>query len=334
MSLGGQSGKSTHTQTVETKSAPPQWVQEWGSRFGSEANRLHYLPFSPYPWVPQYNADEGWTGDYRNFITGELRDKYHAPDFTSMLPEIPPATTTALELLKGRALAGSPLLNAAQNTLGETMAGTYLYPGSNPFLRGSYDAASRAMLENYLNATVPQTDAMFSRAGAFGGSAHRLFQAQQANDLQRGLGDLAAQMYGDQYKQERLNQMRGMFFAPEMAQADYRDIQALMSAGDIEREFEMEKAREKYDYWNQAREWPFKMTQIYGSLLPIAFGTGGTQGYQTSTGPNPYYVNPASRIMGGLASGAGLGISAGLATANPLLGAAMGGLGLLAGLFS
>lgn len=312
---GGGSGDSKqYTYQTQYQRKDP-YVEQHGAQLGDYIERLKYLPNTPYPYIPYSDPNTGWTGQYKNVMTGQMLPINSNLPFTSTLAQMPAETQVGLQALMGRAMAGSPVLNAAQGNLYNTLQGQYLSPGSNPYLSGMYDAAARRMTQTYGESTQPQTDAAFSRAGAFGGSAHRLLQAQQSRDLQQGLGDLAAQMYGGQYEAERQKQLQAALVAPQMAQADYQDIQSMLAAGDIRQSDEQRKLDELMGYWQKQQQWPYQQAQIQASLLPTAWQTGGlfTSGGGTTVTDTQTQKTPlASQILGGIATGAGtLGMLAG-----------------------
>lgn len=103
-------------------------------------------------------------------------------------------------------IAGA-LANQARSQQQKTIAGDYLDPATNPYLNASYDAAARAMSNQYRYATAPSTAGMFAQAGTFGGSAHRQLKSMQEFEFGQNLSDLAAQMYGQNYQQERQAQI-------------------------------------------------------------------------------------------------------------------------------
>lgn len=338
MGSGGQT-QQTNSVTNNTPYAFQGGSGSQGQQMVNDVSRLKFMPYSNYPYVPYYSPGAGWYGGYENIMTGEVNKEidpqtgaYKRPPFQSMVAAQPAETTQGLNALVNRATRGNPILNAAQGNLSDTLSGKYLTADSNPYLSGMYNAASRQMMQNYNEQTQPQTNAMFNRAGAFGGSAHRLYQAQQSRDLQQGMGDLASQMYGNQYEQERQKQLQAALVGPQIAQSDYYDIQALLSAGDIKRTEEQNKLNELLNYYTGAQQWPYQQQQFQSTLIPPIYGGGGTS-TTSQTGMNPYYVNPASKAMGGLSSGIGMGTMLGMATGNPLIGAAGGLAGLLTGLF-
>lgn len=337
--MGSGQSKDT-TQTVYQATSTP-WTEYPAQDYAASIKQAQYIPYSSYPYTPRYVPGYGWTGEYVNTLTGQLDPQYSAtsytmgnrPAFQSTIAAQPAETQQGLQALIQRAISGSPILNAAQTNLADTLSGKYLAAESNPYLSGMYDAAARSMMQKYTEGVQPEANAMFNRAGAFGGTAHRLYQAQQARDLQQGLGDLASSMYGTAYGDERQRQLQAALVGPQIAQADYADIQALLSAGDIKQQYEQQRLNEMREYWQNAANWPFSSLSWMGQQYGVPLGTPTSTGTITTTEmANPYYTSPASKLMGGLTSGTGLGTMIGMASGSPILGA-LGGLGgLLSGL--
>lgn len=72
--------------------------------------------------------------------------------------------------------------------ISDTLGGKYLNPQSNPYLKATYDKASRSVISN--------NDSLFASGGRFNSGA-----AQRA--LATGLGDMATDLYGQNYQMER-----------------------------------------------------------------------------------------------------------------------------------
>lgn len=165
-----------------------------------------------------------------------------------------------------------PMIGAA-NQLGlDTLEGKYLDPSTNPYLRKTFDQAARGVTDQYTYATKPGTDAAFNRAGAFGGSAW-----DQANEMNKfGLGenldDLATQIFGGNYQQERQRQYGQQSYTPGILQQQYTGANALMGVGD----------------------YPYKQLQFESGLVSPYAGMGPS----TTTAPNPNYSSPFANLVG------------------------------------
>ena len=216
------------------------------------------------------------------------------------IPEFAPASLQAMGMQEERALAGSPLLPAAQEQNLATMRGDYLYGG--PGFNAAFDAARRAI--------TPQVQGAFERAGRFGGGL-----AQEAET--RALADAFAGLYGA----ERGRQMTAMGMAPAMAQADYQDIQRLAQVG------EMQEARDRERLAEQAQKWYFGQEAPYQRLAAIMPAFGGWNTMQMQ--PTQQRTSPLAGALGGAATGASIGSAIpGIGTGiGALGGAVLGGLG-------
>jgi hypothetical protein len=176
--------------------------------------------------------------DFKPFITyalGEGRRLYEGmpstPDTLAVGPS--EATTTALSLAEERAMAGSPLLRAAQEEQLATIQGR----GVNPFLGGALEQANRLAGERYTQ-NIQDLQAAASSAGRYGSSAMGQ-QAGKAQDIfARALTEQGGQLAYQSAEAERARQIAAAQNAPTMSAADYADIDKLLKVG---------QGREAYD---------------------------------------------------------------------------------------
>lgn len=84
-----------------------------------------------------------------------------------------------------------------------TAGGAYLSPDSNPYLRQTFNAAARQATDAFNTNALPALTSQFSASGRYGSGAQQNVSNQAAEDLQRNLGDMAANLYGNAYNQER-----------------------------------------------------------------------------------------------------------------------------------
>jgi len=191
-----------------------------------------------------------------------------------------PLTLQAQQLTADRALAGSPLLAAAQEQNLASVRGDYLSPESNPYLRSTYDQAAQAVGENFNRIALPGIESRFARAGQLGSS--QLLGARQiaTESLGRSLGELATNIYGGAYDAERGRQESAARFAPELAAEDYRNLDALSSVG-AQREQQQQRLIDdliaRFEFGQQE---PYNRLARFSQLLgnPITVGSGGSSG--------------------------------------------------------
>lgn len=101
------------------------------------------------------------------------------------------------------------LTGPSVNQLLSTIRGDYLNPASNPYLQDTYNMAAKSLTDNYSMATAPQTSFLFGKGGqAFGdNSGFQQVQAKNQWDLGNNLQNLATNIYGQNYQNERGRQL-------------------------------------------------------------------------------------------------------------------------------
>ena len=261
-------------------------------------------------------------------------------------------TEAALTGMENRATQGSPLLQAGQQQMGSTIAGAgfdqfapavsgapgfqaiargdYLQPETNPYLAATYDQAADRVRE--------QVGQSFGGHG-FGGTTHQEI-------LGRNLGNLATNLYGQNFQQERARQAaalgqqygaglgqygaeRGRQFAatqgaPMYSQAGYQDLDRLAGVGATREslgEAQLADAVQRFNFQQQA---PFQ------NLARFQAGTSGTGQYGDRTTIDPIYRNRAGGMLsGGMAGGMMSQMAPGVIPPwlGVLGGAALGGFG-------
>jgi len=144
----------------------------------------------------------------------------------TLAPEQSAYSQQAIDMAAKRAMGGSPLLGAAQAEQLATIQGR----GVNPFLSGALDQANRLSGEQYTR-NIQNLQSQASSAGRYGSSA----MGQQAGTAQdifaRALAEQGGQLAYQSAEAERNRQMAASQGAPQMAAADYADIQRLFQAG-------------------------------------------------------------------------------------------------------
>lgn len=214
-------------------------------------------------------------------------------------------TNDALRAAEERARAGSSLASGGREQMERTVRGDYLRPESNEFLAGTYNAMVRPMVEQYRNAIAPSNDAEFIRAGRYGSGLYANRAQQQEDTLQRGLGEAATRLYGDNLARERQIQAQAIGMAPDYAARDYDDIARLAGVGGTREAKAGEHLQEDIDRFN------FNQNAARADLADYMAMIQGNYGRDTTT------ISP---IYGAQSSGSTFG--------NVLSG--LGGLGLLA----
>ncbi len=198
-------------------------------------------------------------------------------------------TETALAALEQRAQAGSPLLGAAQQQLGQTIGGQFL--GGNPFFQGAFQPAAQAAQQAFQTGTS-NLASQASRAGRYGSGAMANLQGQLANTFAQNLANTAGQLAYQNYAQERAAQERATALAPSMAMADYGDIQSLLGAGQTRENYLQQALQSDINRFNYMQNLPQQNLMNYLNMV-YGFPAG-----RSTTTQTPYYTNPLATALG------------------------------------
>jgi hypothetical protein len=221
-----------------------------------------------------------------------LSNNPYTPYTGQKIADQAPETAIGLDRTSQRAMDGSPLMQATQANQLATVNGDFMSPDSNPYLKANVDRA--------LGDVQTKVNSQFNNAN-YGSTAHQ-------ETLARAMGDQANQLYGANYQQERLAQQRAAMFAPQLAQQDYADAQALLGVGDARRSLTQEQLNQQLADWTEMQQDPYKKLDTLASTIATASG-----GYanSSSSAPNPYQTSPVAGMIGGGLAGYGLGQAAG-----------------------
>lgn len=211
-------------------------------------------------------------------------------------------TEAALRLQEQRALAGSPLLGASQTEINKILTGQYLDPTTNPYLQQAYERAAGGVKSDIAS--------QFAKAGRYGSGA-------MTETLGRSLGDIASQIYGGAYQQERARQLQAAQLAPQLAQQDYADIARLQQVG------QQREALQEAALADAMQRFQFEQQKPYTKLREYLASIGAPAGQQTVSA-QPIYRNLGANILSGAMGGGYLGTL--VPQISPMMGAIGGGL--------
>lgn len=210
------------------------------------------------------------------------REYYHNSTVTPYSPQ----TNQYIDSLTDIGTYGTAVGNSAANLATDTMNGAYL--NSNPYLDAMFKRAGQAVAN--------QTDASFSRAGRFGSNSHQ-------EVMQEGLNDLATQIYGQNYANERNAQNQVLALAPGIDNENLTNTQQLYVAGGLNEDKANQYLQDLIARWDFAQNSPYQTLSDKSALVTGVAGQYGSS-TQTSSLPTP---NKALGALGGAASGAALG---------------------------
>jgi hypothetical protein len=278
------SGGGSSPTTVQ-QSGPPSWAVPYFQQYLGQAKGLSQQPYQQY-------GGETFAGMNQTQQQG-------------------------LNAITQRAQSGSPINAAAGQELTNTLSGGYLNSG-NPYMDSLVDKSQGDVIRGYQQSVIPQLDMISARSGSFGNSG----MDQQALNAQRQLtsqlGDISTQIRGGAYENER-NRMQGAVgMAPQIANQDYVDANALLNSGSFQQQQQQAGYDSNQARFNEARDGPLRQLGILGQAL------GGANYGNTSTSSG----TPGSGGTGGAIQGALGGAAAGSALGpwGALGGGVLGGI--------
>jgi hypothetical protein len=189
-------------------------------------------------------------------------------------------TQAALQAQQNRALQGNPLLPAAQQQQQAVIGGQYL--ANNPFFNQALQGAGQAATSQYFDA-INQAQSGASQAGRYGsGAQENLFNragTTLANTLANTAGNLAYQNYGA----ERGRQEAAAMNAPQLAMADYGDIDRLRDVGQTAEDYQQAALQGDIARFDFEQNLPYQklsnlLGAVYGAPAGSVVQSGGSSG--------------------------------------------------------
>ena len=188
-------------------------------------------------------------------------------------------TTTALQQAQNRALAGNPLVPAAQQQQQDVISGNYLQ--NNPYFNQALAGAAQGATQNY-NDAIANAQSSLSKAGRYGSNVGADIQNRAANTLSQTLANKYGELAYSNYAGERGMQNQAAQNAPALANADYADIQQLMNVGKTAEDYQKTALQSDIDRFNFEQNKPYQKLSAY---LGAAYGAPtGTVSTTTQSG--------------------------------------------------
>ena len=175
-------------------------------------------------------------------------------------------TQQALQAAQTRALAGSPLVPAAQQQQLSTIQGQNL--GLNPYFANALQGAAGVATTQFQDA-LKDIASQASQAGRYGSGAMANLQDRASTNLAKELTSRAGELAYQNYAAERAAQERAIASAPQMAQADYADIQQLMNVGQTAEDYQRQALESDIARYEFEENKPYNKLQSY---LSAAYG--------------------------------------------------------------
>lgn len=166
----------------------------------------------------------------------------------------------ALNQTRDRAMQGSETVKNAESQLNNIIAGG----NTNPYLDQMVSKAQDSVRSQFNTGAV--------NSGSFGNSG---LQEQFADSL----GNVATQMYGQAYDQDRARQMQGIGMAQQFGNQAYQDAAQLMNAGQTVQDAFQQARDFNYQQFQERADHPYKQLAAMAGV----FGSGLGQSSTTKT---------------------------------------------------
>jgi len=175
-------------------------------------------------------------------------------------------TQAGLQAAQARALAGNPLVPAAQQANLATIQGQNL--GLNPYFANALQGAAGVATTQFQDA-LSNIASQASQAGRYGSGAMANLQDRASTNLAKELTSRAGELAYQNYAAERAAQERAIASAPQMAQADYQDIQQLLNVGQTAEDYQRQALESDIARFEFEENKPYTKLQSY---LSAAYG--------------------------------------------------------------
>jgi len=248
---GGGGGTSTSTSTT----ALPAWLQPYAEPF------INTYAQKVFQWDP----NTGQISGMQNFQAPQQQVAGFTPDQLS-----------GMQAIRTMAPQAQQLAGTGAGMLGNTLAGTYLDPSTNPYLGATYEQAARQQTQQFQNAIMPGLTAAAQRAGQFGSSSMNQAMGGAMSVYNQGLTDLANQIYGGNYQAERGRQLQAQQLVPSTMASMYQPGYALSGIGAQQQALAQNQADVGYANQVSQFELPYTMLSGFGGALGQAGLGAGT----------------------------------------------------------
>ena len=236
---------------------------------------------------------------YVTYGLNEAQGLYQSnnPDYYPGQTYVSPSDTTqaALQAQQNRALGGNPLLPSAQQQQQDVIGGQYLQ--NNPFFNQAMAGAAGAASQNYFDA-INQAQSGASQAGRYGSGAQENLFNRAGTTLANTLTNKAGEMSYTNFANERARQDAAAGNAPQLAQADYFDINQLANVGQAQEGYQQAALEDDIARFNFEQNLPQnKLNQFLTQIAGVPQGSESTT-TQSSSGGGKIICTAMNHVYG------------------------------------
>jgi hypothetical protein len=197
---------------------------------------------------------------------------------------VSPSAQTQQALAQQEALAtgAQPTLQAAQQAyqaslgqIGQTAAGGFLQ--GSPYQQAMLASATRPITQQFGEQVIPGIASLYSRAGRYGSGAMERALGGATEAYGRALGDVSANIVGQDYARERQLQQQAQLgqaalaqSAPSFFQMGFLPSQALAQVGAAREQIAAQPLQEQIQRYQYSQQQPY---EALGGFLSSIYGT-------------------------------------------------------------
>jgi hypothetical protein len=204
-------------------------------------------------------------------------------DLNQQVAPFTPDQNAAMGLVSDQTGTATGLANAGAGNLTATLSGKYLDPATNPYLTDTFNEAAKGVTDQYSSAIAPGTIAAAQRGGGLDSSTFAEEQARNQFGLGQNLDNLATNIYGGNYANERQNMMNAQGLIGQTQSALYAPANELLGTGTLQQQQQQTGLDTVFQNALRAFNIPMQSLSQFANLFGQA--TGGT-GSQVSISPN------------------------------------------------
>lgn len=211
------------------------------------------------------------------------------------------------------------------------LMGDALSPDTNPYLRGTAEAAVRPVTEALTTSWLPNIRMGAMEAGGLGGSRQANLENRAIGTATREASAATGKIYSDAFQSGMGNLVKSIALAPQTGSLSMFPSSVLDTVGGQQYGLSTAQAQEAYQRQLQEQLMPYLMSKdVMGTAMGLGAGTS-----TSTTQPSPGIGAMLGGAMGGAATAGGLAGIPGLAMLGGPWGIAGGaGLGALSALFA
>ena len=222
---------------------------------------------------------------YITYGLDEAKGLYNSgsPNYYGGDTYVPASTQTsdALAMAEAKARAGNPLLPAAESQALGTISGDRLSAG-NPYFSAMMSNAAAPVVREF-NDAMGNISSKSAMSGRYGSNAQARMESDASRNLAESLASKSAELAYSNYGAERARQDAAIAQAPQMAAADYQDINQLAKVGQTQEQYSKDKLNADIARFEFNENKPYNklnsyLSAVYGAPAPVNSTTTSSGG--------------------------------------------------------